>query len=60
MGTLVLPVTLAPIGEVGGFAEDCDILAATLEERGVCDASGANDSPPTGDRGIIQVSDQVV
>ena len=58
MGTVVLPVTLAPIGEVGGFAEDCDILAATLEERGKSDASGANGSPATGDRVPIQASDQ--
>jgi len=34
---LVLPVTLAPIGEVSRFAEDPDILAATLEERGRCE-----------------------
>ena len=58
MDTLVLPVTLATIGEVDGFAEDSDILAATLEEQGRCGVSGANDAPPTGDRGIIQVSDQ--
>lgn len=38
MGIVVLTVTLAPIGETGGFAEDPGTLAATLE-------NGANVMP---------------